>query len=83
MSDTRPVPAFENPPAVSRRDVIKRRIARDWKISTAFVAVHRNARILTLEIVGALTVLVGIAQYSVPIALIVGGVGAVVAAERQ
>ncbi len=43
----------------------------------------RERRFFFLQCAGALSALIGVADYSVPIALIIGGAGALVVAERQ
>jgi hypothetical protein len=45
--------------------------------------VPRAAVLLSVQVAGFVTVLVGVASFSVPVALILGGVGVVAAVERQ
>ncbi len=52
-----------------------------WSYAAPKFTISR--RQMVLQCAGAGSVLVGIAQYSIPIALIIGGVGAILAVERQ
>ena len=61
-------------------------LAKTYLIGRALV-VHakerRSLRIMAFECVCAFAILYGISYYSVPIALIIGGLGGILAAERQ
>jgi hypothetical protein len=49
-----------------------------------FVARHKSLRMMALQTAGAAMALVGIALlFSAPVALVLGGIGAIVVAERQ
>ena len=74
------------PPKTPRRErfrswVLKARLI--WQKSSSYVMVKKNLRMTTLQLFGALAVLVGISNYSIPCALIVGGLAAIWVAERQ
>jgi hypothetical protein len=82
MSDTRPGPdvTARQP---GKLQAFKRNLEMRYREVKHYVSTHKSGRLLAAQIVCALTVLVGIAQYSIPIALIIGGVGGVLAIERQ
>jgi len=50
---------------------------------TQYLRKHRTARLLLAEVLLAVVALIGISMFSVPVALILGGVGGIVAIERQ
>lgn len=91
MADTRPAPIFRVPkPSKTPADRWRERI-RVWGVkgklawyrTAIFVAARKNLRMVTLQLFGALSVLIGISYYSIPAALIVGGLAAILVAERQ
>lgn len=88
MSDTRPVlmPKLKKKPNNWReRFVVIKDKLRIASIRTSFfVATHKSFRMMVLQTAGAAIALVGFALvFSAPIALILGGIGAIVVAERQ
>lgn len=86
MSDTRPVlpPPHLKPNNWRERFVVIRRKLQIASLRTAvFVSVHKSLRLVLLQMAGAFSVLYGISFYSVPAALIVGGLAAILVAERQ
>jgi hypothetical protein len=82
MPDTHVMPITE-PVKPSRIEAYRRKLKISYGKLSSYVAGHKSGRLLAVQMVCAMTVLVGIAQYSVPIALIIGGVGGILAAERQ
>jgi hypothetical protein len=88
MSDTRPVhlPELRKKPANWRERASAARSSlyiASLKTSI-FVSSHKSFRMTVLQVAGAAMALVGIALvFSAPVALIVGGIGAIVVAERQ
>ena len=81
MSDTRPVPSLPDGDDEltwkEKLTVHKAKLAIGW-------ASRKNLRMTLLQTAGAGMALVGIALlFSAPVALIVGGLGAIVVAERQ
>lgn len=87
MSETRPGPALVPVDgALSRREriqLLRHRLQLAAVHVAGYTATHKNARMLLLQCLGALAVLVGISFFSIPCALIVGGIAAIAAAERQ
>jgi hypothetical protein len=79
-SDTRPVPLETSEESLTWREkltVLRARAILTW-------TGHKSARMTLLQTAGAGMALVGLALFfSAPIALIVGGIGAIVVAERQ
>jgi hypothetical protein len=82
MSETRPGPSLEvvNP---GRFHVWARKLATAAVKVKVFVVAHRSGRQLAFQAVCAFFVLFGISYFSVPVALIIGGVGGILAVERQ
>lgn len=91
MSDIRPVPPTIIPvkphgPASRWRERIKVwgvKAKLAWYKSAFVIAARKNLRMTVLQLFGALSVLIGISYYSIPCALIVGGLAAIWVAERQ
>lgn len=86
MSDTRPIPPMKSTKPPRWRERVRELgvRARDyWSKSSFFVMEHKNLRMTSLQLLGALAVLIGISYFSIPCALIVGGLAAIWVAERQ
>jgi hypothetical protein len=89
MSDIRPVALTQGPPEEPNnwRDrfvVIRKRLQIASLNTTLFVVAHKSLRMTALQTAGAAMALVGLALlFSAPVALVVGGIGAIVVAERQ
>lgn len=88
MSDTRPVlmPKLKKKPNNWRERfvVIKDKLRIAGQRTSLFMVAHRSLRMMALQTAGAAIALVGFALlFSAPIALILGGIGAIVVAERQ
>ena len=86
MSDIRPLPPMESTAPVSKRDRLRAAgvVARfAYARSRLFVANQKRGELFLLQVLGALAVLIGISYFSIPCALIVGGIGAILVAERQ
>jgi hypothetical protein len=60
-----------------------RAIAQAAVTAAGFIAAARSAQLFVIQLAGAFSVLYGISYWSVPIALIVGGVAAIAAVELQ
>jgi hypothetical protein len=80
MADTRPVPVSTESKSLSWKEkltVFRAKAIITWSS-------HKNARMTLLQTAGAGMALVGLALiFSAPWALVVGGIGAIVVAERQ
>lgn len=87
MSDTRPgpriIPVKPHTTLRERSSGLGAKLRVGWASVRVYVAQKKSGRLLLLQCAGALSVLVGISFYSIPAALIVGGLGAILAAERQ
>jgi hypothetical protein len=49
----------------------------------AFIAGKRSARLMLTQVALGCVALIGISYYSIPIALIIGGIAGILAVERQ
>jgi hypothetical protein len=80
MADTRPVPVDTESKSLSWKEkltVLRVKVIVTWSS-------HKNARMTLLQTAGAGMALVGFALlFSAPVALVIGGIGAIVVAERQ
>ena len=86
MSETRPGPIMKPAASTPMRERLrgwKEKAALAWYRTSIFVVAKKSMRMLSLQLLGSLSVLIGISYYSIPAALIVGGIGAILVAERQ
>lgn len=70
-------------PDLHVRVIVETVRAKARALPVAFATALLDARLTILQCLGALSVLYGISYYSIPIALIVGGLGAIAAVEMQ
>ena len=86
MTDIRPVvPAQKQETNNWRRRFVaaKHKVQITAMKVAAYTIIHKSLRLVLLQMAGAFSVLYGISFYSVPSALIVGGLAAILVAERQ
>lgn len=81
MSETRPGPVVWA--GDTRIKLYGRKLVSRYRKVKLYTVTHKTGRLLLLQVFCSIVALVGVAQYSVPIALIIGGVGGILAVERQ
>lgn len=86
MTETEQLPAVPTGP--NRLQVFGRKLEVKAREFRRYAVLHKTGRLLAIQICCAIVALIGVAlmpwgAYSVPIALVIGGVGGILAVERQ